>query len=419
MKIRLEIVALLALLTACATAPSVPDLPNGSGGINRADQIEKPYVVLVSFDGFRGDYLDRYSAPNFQRLAQRGVRARGLIPSFPSKTFPNHISIVTGDYPGTHGITSNRFYDPERKASYSIDVSSTVMDGTWYKAEPLWVTAERQGMVTASYFWVGSEAAIRGIRPTITKHYPDSSANFRRVDSVLAWLNLPPERRPHFVTLYMNDVDEAGHANGPDDPHVQSAILAVDSALGRLIDGLDALPIHDRIYTVLVSDHGMAPHSPANTVLIGNVLDTTGIILGDLGPNAHLYVSGGVQQARIIRDSLNRHLQHGRAFLREDLPKRLHYNSDPRGGDVIVMMDETYEIARRAPRSAGGNHGWDPINQSMYGIFLASGPGVKKGAMLAPFENVQIFPLHAALLDLTSPRSIDGKSGWLRHQIMQ
>ena len=141
--------------------------------------------------------------------------------------------------------------------------------------------------------------------------------------------------------------------------------------------------------------------------------------MGDQGPNSHLYVKGGVQQARVIRDSLNRHLQHGRAFLREDLPKRLHYNSDPRGGDVIVVMDETYEIGLRPARTPGGNHGWDPINQSMYGIFLAAGPGIKKGAMIAPFENIQIFPFLAEILGLKSPSGIDGKAGWLRHQVMQ
>jgi hypothetical protein len=162
----------------------------------------------------------------------------------------------------------------------------------------------------------------------------------------------------------------------------------------------------------------MAPHSPAQTVVISSLLDTTGIIMGDLGPNAHLYMRQGTQ-ARVIRDSLNRHLQHGRAFLRDELPERLHYSSNPRGGDVIVMMDESYEIARRVPRTAGGNHGWDPIHPSMYGIFLVAGPGIKKGAMIAPFENVQIFPFLAEVLGLKSQPGIDGKAGWLRHQVMQ
>jgi predicted AlkP superfamily pyrophosphatase or phosphodiesterase len=250
-------------------------------------------------------------------------------------------------------------------------------------------------------------------------HFPDSVTNLQRVDTVLSWLNLPPERRPHFLTLYVGDVDGAGHTYGPDDPHLQSAILAVDSALAHLMSGIDALPIRDRIYTVLVSDHGMAPHSPEQTTTVSSLLDTTAIIIGDLGPNGHFYVAGGVEKARMIRDSLNRHLQHGRAFLREELPQRLHYSSDPRGGDVVVMMDENYEIARRVPRSAGGNHGWDPIHPSMYGIFLVSGPGIKKGTIIAPFENIQIFPFLTEVLGLKSPPGIDGKAGWLRHEVMQ
>ena len=416
----------LAFLSACATSgtgttssPTYPILASGSAGTNRPDQLAKPYVVLVSFDGFRGDYLDHYTAPNFQRFARQGVRATGLIPGFPSKTFPNHISIVTGQYPGTHGIVANTFFDPQRNETYSIGQPKTVNDGSWYKGEPIWVTAEKQGMVTESYFWVGSEAAIEGVRPSHTKAFPDSSTKSERVDSVLTWLKQPAEQRPHLVMLYMSDVDGAGHRYGPDDPHVQTAILAVDSALGRLMDGIQTLPFHDQVYVVLVSDHGMMSYTPQSAVTISSLIDTAGIRTGDVGPNAHFYISTGPEQARIIRDSLNRHLQHGRAYLRSEIPARLHYNSDPRGGDVVVIMDEHYQIVRRIPTESGGNHGWDPKYPSMYGIFLVEGPGIKSGATIAPFENVQIYPFLAEILGLKSAPGVEGETGWLRQAVMR
>jgi len=373
----------------------------------------------MSFDGFRGDYLDHYNAPNFQRVARQGARAVGLIPSFPSKTFPNHYSIVTGDYPETHGIVANRFYDPARNATYAIGDNKAVLDGSWYRGEPIWVTAEKQGMVTASYFWVGSEAAIEGVRPTRTKAFPDSTTDNQRADSVIAWLAMPAAQRPHLVAVYMSDVDNAGHRYGPDDPHVQSAITTVDAALGRILDGIATLPFRDRINVVLVSDHGMASYTPETSVNVATLIDTVGVRIGDTGPNANLHVSGGIARARILRDSLNRRLQHGRAYLREEVPARLHYRADPRIGDIVIIMDEHYQIGTRIPTSAGGTHGWDPQSPSMHGIFLAMGPGIRAGSSIPPFENVQIYPLLAEMLRLTPASHTDGKAGWLRRQVMQ
>jgi len=418
----------VALLVAgCATtAPpassptptSAPTLSAGSGGTNRPDQLDKPYVVLMSFDGFRGDYLDHYKAPNFQRVAQQGVRAVGLIPSFPSKTFPNHYTIVTGDYPATHGIVANRFYDPARNAIYAIGDNKAVLDGSWYRGEPIWVTAEKQGMVAASYFWVGSEAAIEGIRPTLVKHFPDSTTDNQRADSALAWLALPAAQRPHFVAVYMSDVDNAGHRYGPDDSHVQDAITTVDVALGRMLDGISALPFRDKINVILVSDHGMASFTPETAVNIATLIDTVGVRFADGGPNANLHISGGAARARILRDSLNRRLQHGHAYLRDEVPARLHYRSDPRIGDVVVVMDEHWQIVTRIPQAAGGTHGWDPQYPSMHGIFLAMGPGIRAGSTIPPFENIQIYPLLTEILGLAPAAGIDGKAGWLRSQVM-
>jgi predicted AlkP superfamily pyrophosphatase or phosphodiesterase len=409
------------LLAGCAgvqpaPSPPAPGLADGSRGGNLPQHWEAPYVILVSFDGFRHDYQERVDTPNFDRVSAGGVTAEGLIPVFPSKTFPNHYTIVTGMYADAHGIVSNSFFEPERGEQYSIGIRETVEDGTWYRGEPIWVTAERQGMVAASYFWVGSEADIQGIQPTIWKPYDGSVPNAARVDSVLAWLRLPAHQRPHVVTLYFSDVDDAGHRHGPFAPEVDHAVASVDSALGRLLDGIEALPIRDQVYVLLVSDHGMAAAGPETAVAFESFIDMEGIVVGDSGPAANLHVEGGPARARQVRDALNAGLEHGRAYLRADVPRHLHYRADPRIGDVVVLMDEHYQIRPqdRMPRSAGGTHGWDPTLPSMHGIFLAMGPGIRPGARIPAFEAVHIYPLLTEILGLTPGPDVQGRPGWLR-----
>lgn len=404
-----------AALALAAPARSLPaQAAGGSGGVNAPAQRDKPYVVLVSFDGFRADYLDRPGLPNFHRFMRSGVRASGLVPIFPSKTFPNHYAIVTGRYADHHGLVANSFYDPARRATYAVG-SATVADGSWYRGEPLWVTAERQGMVAASFFWPTSDAAIEGVRPTRWKTYDGAVPDSARVDSVLAWLALPPATRPHFVTAYFSDMDDAGHRFGPCAPQVDSALQHVDTILGRLMDGVARLPEARRVYIVLVSDHGMALTGPGEYVALERRIDTAGVRVAAAGPVANLWIAGGAARARVLRDSLNRRLAHGRAYLRRELPARYHYGDDPRVGDVVVVMDEPYVIGPGgdAPRGPAGAHGWDPADPAMHGIFLVSGPDVRADARIPDVANVDIYPFLAELLGLTPARGLDGRAGRL------
>jgi predicted AlkP superfamily pyrophosphatase or phosphodiesterase len=221
------------------------------------------------------------------------------------------------------------------------------------------------------------------------------------------------------VTLYMSDVDEAGHEFGPASPQVANAILKVDSALGRLLDGVAALPLRDSTYLVLVSDHGMATYTPETSVALESLIDTVGVRFAEGGPNANIHVTGGAARAVRIRDSINAKLTHGRAYLRGEVPARLHYRADPRIGDIVVIMEEHYQIVRRAalPRRPGGTHGWDPVYPSMHGIFLVRGPGIRKGAMIPPFENVNIYPFLTEVLGLTPGPNIEGRRDWLLKQL--
>ena len=401
-----------------ATPNASPASVRTSGGRNAPGQLDKPYVILISFDGFRADYLDKYDAPNFTRMAREGARARGMIPVFPSKTFPNHLSIVTGVYPVKHGIVSNRFWDPARKSAYALGDPKSMGDGTWYTADPIWVTAEQQGMVTASLDWPGSDAAISGVRPTRFTRYKASTTMANRTDSLLAWLSLPDSIRPHLIAVYNPDLDHAGHNYGPWTPQVAAAIATADTMVGAILDGIARLPIATETYVILVADHGMTEVSRDTYLDIGTLVDTAGVIIAEGGPVVNLHVAGGKSRAIILRDSLNRRLEHGKAYLAGDVPERFHYRSNPRIGDIVVIMDEHWQLGR-SRSSSRGQHGFDNMLPSMYAIFLAAGPGIRHGVTIAPFENVDVYTFMTELLGIAPPPGIDGKSGFLKKQIMQ
>ena len=419
---RAAMLAIVPLALACGAAPSAerqtpsPAPAQGSGGTNRPEHLTKPSLVLLSFDGFRADYLTRFDLPNFRRFIARGTRAEAMRPVFPSTTFPNHYSLVTGLHPGHHGIVENGFFDPARNAAYSFRNEATVTDGSWYGGEPIWVTAERHGMVAACFFWPGSEAAVKGIRPTFWNKYDGTIPNARRVATVLDWLRLPAERRPHVITLYFSDVDSISHRVPLDSPEIEKTVAGIDATLGALLDGIDALPDRDRVILLLTSDHGMTNTSAEQTVQLGSLVDTTNIRTGYSGPVTGLHVSGPPGSARRLRDQLNAKLTRGRAYLRQDLPERYHFRDTPRGGDVVVVMDEgwmmaTSIITRGLIQRSWGEHGWPPDVASMRAIFLIAGPGIRRGATIPEVENVDVYPLMTELLGLKPATGIDGRAG--------
>ena len=347
---------------------------------------------------------------------KRGARAKWMKPVFPTLTFPNHYSLVTGLHPGHHGIVNNSFFDPARKQKYSMSDEVTVTDGTWYRGEPIWVTAETQGMVAACHFWPGSQAAIKGVLPTFVKAYDGKVPNDTRVRTVLEWLRLPPDRRPHMITLYFSEVDTASHDGPLDSPEVEKAAQSLDRSVGLLLDGIDALPVRDRINVLITSDHGMVDASAAQAIPIESLVDLTGVEATFDGPVTSLHVTGGDRaRATELRDRLNARLEHGHAYLRQELPERFHYRTDPRGGDVIVVMEESWRLTRaggKPPRrERWGAHGWDNALPSMRATFLAMGPGIRAGVTVDEVENVDVYPLMTELLGLRAAAGIDGRAG--------
>jgi predicted AlkP superfamily pyrophosphatase or phosphodiesterase len=411
--------ALIALALALCGDRVPVSAQGSSGGINRAEHQAKPYVVLVSIDGLKPEYLDRFDLPNLRRVITRGARARAMIPVLPTLTFPNHYSLVTGLRPARHGIVANSFYDPQRKQKYALNDGAAVGDGSWYGGEPIWVTAETQGMVAACFFWPGSEAAIKGVRPSLYRKYVDATPNEERVASVLEWLRFPPESRPHLITLYFSTIDAASHDGPLDTPAVARSAQALDAVIGQLLNGIDALPFGREVNLLITSDHGMIDTMPAHVVALDSLIDMSGVVESYGGPVGALHIPDAAR-AIAIRDQINARMTHGRAYLRQDVPERFYYRDNPRAGDVVVIMDESW-ILERSPRKARaeswGQHGWDNMLPSMRATFVAMGPGIRSGVTVDEVENIDVYPFMTELLGLKPAADIDGRPGRIRELI--
>ncbi|MDE3188093.1 MAG: alkaline phosphatase family protein [Acidobacteriota bacterium] len=364
------------------------------------------YVVLVSLDGFRWDYAARDGASHLLALGKQGVWApEGMLPSFPSLTFPNHFSIVTGLYPEHHGLVANNFYDEARQAHYVISDAKAVTDGSWYSGVPLWSLAESQGMRSACLFWPGSEAEIAGFRPTYYLRFDDKIDDNARIEQVLDWLRLPDAERPHFITLYYSETDHEGHEFGPDAPETRAAVRKVDALVGRLKAGLDAIGLP--IDLVVVSDHGMAKVE-GGWITLDQFTDLKGFETA----GALLYGKTEADRARVY-NQLKRVSSEFVVYRRKDVPAGLYFNGNPREGDPVVIATGPYAIRAHGPPAGKpdhaptrGMHGYDPRKMpEMKASFFAAGPDILPGHTVLPFENVNLYPWLAHLLGLTPPRS--------------
>ena len=368
-------------------------------------------LVLVSIDGFRWDYRDRAATPALDRLAAEGVRAGRLVPVFPTLTFPNHYSLVTGLHPEHHGIVGNTMRDAAL-GTFSLSDRAAVTDARWWGGEPVWVTAERQGQRAATMFWPGSEAAIGGVRPSDWAVYDGDVPAAARVDTVLAWLSRPAPRRPRLVTLYFEAVDHAGHEDGPDAPETVAAVEGVDRAIARLVTGLDALgPVN----LVVVSDHGMAALSPDRVVYLDDAAPRVAAQTDEVLWGATTLVWPRPGRLDSLAAALGG-LDHVRVYRRDapeadgGVPERLHFRASPRIAPLILVAEAGWTLTTRArarpPR--GGTHGYDNAEPSMAGILIARGPGFRSGGTAVPtFRTVDVYEMLCQTLGLR-PAPNDG-----------
>ncbi len=395
--VRALLIAVACLLAACR--PAVPPA-------------ERAIVILVSIDGFRWDYLDRYQAPNLAALAANGVRSEGLIPQFPSKTFPNHYTVVTGLRLASHGIISNNMRSTDIPGSFAMSNRDVLADPRWWGGEPIWNTAEQQGRVAASMFWPGSETVINGRQATFWMPFDDDLPHRDRVNRLLEWLKLPERKRPSFLTLYYSDVDSAGHSGGPESERVAQAVADVDRSLGELVSGVAAIGLADRVHYVLVSDHGMAALSPDRVIVLDTFLDVATVDVVDMEPVLAVSPKDGDVE-RVYAALKDKHPNLA-VYRRNEVPAEYGLGFHPRLPAVIGIADEGWNIAsqrmvqrwgeadRRPPM---GTHGYDGRVRSMHGLFVAAGPRIKSGMVVKPFENIHVYEFMCALLGLTPAKN--------------
>jgi predicted AlkP superfamily pyrophosphatase or phosphodiesterase len=369
---------------------------------------ERPLTILISIDAFRPDYLDRGVTPVMSKLAAEGVRA-AMRPSFPSKTFPNHYTLVTGRRPDHSGIVANNMQDPQIPGvTFSMANRAAVQDGRWWDAaEPIWITAERAGIVTAPIFWPGSEAPIHGLRPHYFRAFDMATPSDARVDYDLSLLDRPPAERPQFLTLYFDIVDEAGHRFGPDSPEVNAAAATVDAAIARLLDGLKTRGLAANL--VIVADHGMAAVSEDRNIYFDDLLPKGSWRSLDMGPIGTIYPAAG-QEAAVEKALIGRH-DHFQCWRRGHLPRRLHYGRNPRVAPIFCLPQTGWRLTTRdykPAQPAKGEHGYDNASPEMAAIFIANGPAFRHGVRLKTFDNVDVYPLLARLVGV-APRTSDGR----------
>ena len=386
----------------------------GLAGCARAPVAEKPpTVILVSIDGFRADYLERGLTPNIAALATRGVRAQAMRPSFPSVTFPNHYTLVTGLYPDHHGVVNNTMEDPAMPGA-AFNTANAHDERWWDEATPIWITAQRQGLHTAAMFWPGSDIPIQGTLPDRYLPFDKSVTAEKRTDTMLGWLDLPADQRPAFVTLYFDQVDGAGHAGGPDSDLVNKALALVDGAIGRLVDGLKQRGLFDRVNLVVVADHGMEANSPQRVVYLDDLVDPKTVHVEASGLVTGLRAEPGHEAA--VEKALLKPHDHMQCWRKADIPAHLHYGTNPRVPAIVCLAEPGWAIwthdfiASLKGAFVYGMHGYDPADPLMGALFVAEGPSFREGVIHTTFNNVDVYPLLTHLLAI-KPEPNDGKFG--------
>ena len=379
---------------------------------NSLAQEKKPYVILISADGFRYDYAQKYHAEHLLALSDSGVKAQAMMPAFPSVTFPNHYTIVTGLYPSHEGLTANAFYDANAKQFFSYH-NKNANDSLWYNGgTPIWVLAEQQKMLSASFYWVGSEAPVQGIYPTYRYSYNETIPIHDRIGAVVNWLNLPADKRPHFITFYLPQVDHQGHKYGPESQEVEAAVHFVDSAVYELTKAVKTTGLD--VNYVFVSDHGMTQPDIANPIPMPAGIDTSKFIVSGDGLMVELYA----KNPQYIKSAYEFLLKNAgpdyTVYLKTNVPARLHYGAKDdrynRIGDILLIPNwpKLFNLYNNKITTIGW-HGYDAtVVKDMEATFYAWGPAFKNHLTVKPFDNVDIFPMINQILGLRYSSKVDG-----------
>jgi predicted AlkP superfamily pyrophosphatase or phosphodiesterase len=394
------------------------------GRQNSTEAQSKPYVIMISTDGFRYDYAQKYNAENLLKLANGGVKAEAMIPSYPSITFPNHWSLITGLYPSHHGLIDNFFYDYKRKETYAMSSKKNAEDGSWYGGTPLWGLAEKQGMVSASLMWVGSASDAGGMRPSYYYPYHEKFTPSEKVEKVVNWLKLPEDKRPHFISLYFPEVDGSGHHYGPDTKETETAVHLIDQAIGDLVQKVDGLGLKN-VNFIFVSDHGMIKVDGGTPLEIPAVLlDKNRFDFYNSQTLLRVYVKNPDEVKAVYKQLKANKTDDYEVYLDKKLPKYLHFATRDdqynRIGQILLIPKAPKIFLEKGKKSSIGKHGYNPkVVPEMKATFFAWGPEFKNNLVINEFANINVYPLVAEVLGLKIDQPIDGKLKVLKETLKE
>lgn len=415
MKQGLQFLLLIFSLTALAQKGNVDTaqvvMP---GRYNSIEAQKKPYVIMISADGFRYDYAEKYHAENLLNFSGEGIRAKAMVPGYPSITFPNHWTLITGLYPSHHGLIDNFFYDYKRKEGYAMSNRENAEDGSWYGGIPLWGLAEKQGMVSASLMWVGSASNAGGSRPAYYYPYHEKFTPSEKVDKVVGWLKLPEDKRPHFISLYFPEVDGSGHHFGPDAKETEDAVHLVDKAIGDLAHKVNDLGLKN-VNFIFVSDHGMIKVDGGSPLEIPALLfDKNRFDLYNSQTLLRVYVKNPDEVKRVYKELKAGKTDDYEVYLDKKLPRYLHFSTKDdrysRIGQILLIPNAPKIFLEKGRKTSAGKHGYNPrLVPEMKASFMAWGPAFKNKLVIDEFSNVHVYPLVADILGLPINHPIDGK----------
>ncbi|MDR6547161.1 putative AlkP superfamily pyrophosphatase or phosphodiesterase [Chryseobacterium rhizosphaerae] len=384
------------------------------GRQNTIEAQSKPYVIMISTDGFRYDYAKKYNAENLLKLSNNGVQAKAMIPSYPSITFPNHWSLITGLYPSHHGLIDNFFYDYKRKETYAMNNKKNAEDGSWYGGTPLWGLAEKQGIVSASLMWVGSASDAGGMRPSYYYPYHEKFTPSEKVEKVVNWLKLPEDKRPHFISLYFPEVDGSGHHYGPDTKETENAVHLIDHAIGDLVQKVNDLGLKN-VNFIFVSDHGMIKVDGGAPLEIPAVLfDKNRFDFYNSQTLLRVYVKNPAEVKSVYKELKAHKTEDYEVYLDKKLPKYLHFATRDdqynRIGQILLIPKAPKIFLEKGKKTSVGKHGYNPrVVPEMKATFYAWGPEFKNNLVVDEFANINVYPVVAEILGLKIDQPIDGK----------
>lgn len=380
---------------------------------NTDASLTKPYVILISADGFRYDYAKKYHAKNILKLAEKGVSAKAMIPSYPSITGPNHYTMITGLFPSHTGFVDNYFYDKKRNDLFGMSMQSKISDGSWLGGIPLWSLAEKQGTLAASLFWVASNSDAGGTRPTYYYQYHEKFTADEKINIVLNWLKLPEDKRPHLITFYFPEVDKNGHLYGTESPELREAVEFVDDAVGKLIQKVNELKLPN-VNFIFVSDHGMIDVDLENPLEIPEILlDKNRFTYFNSQTLLRVMVKNEAEVKQVYRELKKNKTRDYQVYLTDKFPKKLHYRTSDdrfgRIGQILLVPNAPKVFLESGSKKTPGKHGYNPFKiPEMRATFAASGPAFKEGKKIGTFRNVNLYPMVAEILGLKVSQTIDG-----------